>query len=167
MLAPMALGWVRATQTNFNNSGFFGSLQMITLADQQTVRRSYWNIGLMGTWVNPGQYPPGGSILRVGYGYFEDGLAPLSTPTPISNADQDWLDIETLYPDIVLDSSVDQIWAISWTFKPDQSVKSQRKNETGNPMGLYVCWEFALHDELSGFTIPWWTSSLDALINTP
>jgi len=167
MLAPVALGWVRATQTNVNNSGFFGSLEMIAVADQQTVRRSYWNIGLIQTLTNPGQYPPGGSILRVGLGYFEDGLAPLSTPTPITNADADWLDIETIHPRVVLASSVDNIWQLNWDFPKDESVKSQRKNETGGTMGLYVCWEFSLHDEVSGFTIPWWTASIDALINTP
>lgn len=167
MLALMSRGWVRAVQTDVNNSGFFGSLEMIALSDGQTVLRSYWNIGLMGTWVNPGQYPPGGSILRVGLGYFEDGLAPLATPTPITNSDADWLDIETLHPRAEFTSATDLIYMLHWDFKPDQSVKSQRKNETGGAMGLYVAWEFSLHDELSGFTIPWWTSSLDAYVNTP
>lgn len=163
----MSRGWVRATQTNVNNSGFFGSLEMIGVSDGQTVLRSYWNIGLIMTLTNPGQYPPGGSILRVGLGYFEDGLAPLATPTPISNADQDWLDIETIHPRVVLASSVDNIWQLNWDFPKDESVKSQRKNATGGTMGLYVAWEFSLHDEVSGFTIPWWTASIDAYLNTP
>lgn len=140
---------------------------MISVSSGQTVLKSYWNIGLVGTWVNPGQYPPGGSILRVGLGYFEDGLAPLSTPTPITNADADWMDIETLYPDAQFTSATDLIYMLHWTFKPDQAVASQRKNGTAGAMGLYVCWEFTLHDEISGFTVPWWTSSIDAYVNTP
>jgi len=163
----MSRGWVRATQTNVNNSGFFGSLEMIGVSDGQTVLRSYWNIGLIMTLTNPGQYPPGGSILRVGLGYFADGLAALDTPTPITNADADWLDIETIHPRVVLASSVDNIWQLNWDFPKDESVKSQRKNATGDTMGLYVCWEFSLHDEVSGFTIPWWTASIDAYMNTP
>jgi hypothetical protein len=34
-------------------------------------------------------------------------------------------------------------------------------------MGLYLAWEFSLEDEISGFTIPWWTGSIDAYLNTP
>ena len=163
----MSRGWVRATQTNVNNSGFFGSLEMIGVSDGQTVLRSFWNIGLIMTLTNPGQYPPGSSILRVGLGYFEDGLAPLSTPTPITNADADWLDIETIHPRVVLASSTQNIWQLNWDFPKDESVKSQRKNATGGAMGLYVAWEFSLSNAVSGFTIPWWTASIDAYLNTP
>jgi len=167
MLALMSRQWLRITQTNQNNSGFFGSLEMTTVNDGDTVLRSYWNIGLVGTWVNPGQYPPGGSIARVGLGYFESGLDPSVTPTPITNGDADWLDIETIHPRVVLASAVDNIWVLNWDFPKDESVKSQRKNLTGGDMALYTCWEFNLHDEVSGFTMPWWTSSIDAYINTP
>jgi len=163
----MSRQWLRITQTNQNNSGFFGSLEMTTVNPGDTVLRSYWNIGLIGTWVNPGQYPPGGSILRVGLGYFESGLDPLDTPTPITNGDVDWLDIETLHPRAEFTSATDLIYMLHWDFPKDESVKSQRKNATGGDMALYVCWEFNLHDEISGFTIPWWTSSVDAYINTP
>ena len=167
MLALMSRGWVRSNQTNVNNSGFFGSVEMVVLSDQQTVLRSYWNLGLVGTWVNPGQYPPGGSMLRVGLGWFEDGLAPLDTPTPITNADADWMDIETIHPRAAFTSATDLIYMLHWDFPKDESVKSQRKNTSGGAMGLYVAWEFALHDEIMGFTIPWWTSSVDAYVNTP
>jgi len=163
----MSREWLRITQTNQNNSGFFGSLEMTTVSPGDTVLRSYWNIGLIGTWVNPGQYPPGGSILRVGLGYFESGLDPLDTPTPISNGLSDWLDIETIHPRAEFTSAVDLIYMLHWDFPKDESVKSQRKNATAGDMALYVCWEFALNDEISGFTIPWWTASIDAYINTP
>lgn len=163
----MSREWLRITQTNQNNSGFFGSLEMTTVVPGDTVLRSYWNIGLIGTWVDPGQYPPGGSILRVGLGYFESGLDPLDTPTPITNGLADWLDIETIHPRAEFTSAVDLIYMLHWDFPKDESVKSQRKNGTAGDMALYVCWEFNLHDEISGFTIPWWTASVDAYINTP
>ena len=163
----MSRAWTRFTQENGNNDGFFGSWQMITIADGETLLRSYWNIGLIMTLTNPGQYPPGGSILRVGLGYFDFGLGALDTPTPITNGDADWLDIETIHPRVVLASSVDNIWQLNWDFPKDESVKSQRKNTSGDDKALYVAWEFQLFDEVSGFTIPWWTSSTDAYINTP
>lgn len=163
----MTRQWLRITQTNQNNSGFFGSLEMTTVSPGDTVLRTYWNLALIQTLTNPGQYPPGGSICRVGLGYFESGLDPSVTPTPITNGDVDWMDIETLHPRVVLASAVDNIWQLNWDFFPDQSVASQRKNGTAGDMALYLAWEFNLHDEVSGFTIPWWTGSIDAYINTP
>lgn len=170
LYTSVATSWRRQTNTNVNNGGFFGSAENIQLAPGETALRSFWNIGLVMTLTNPGQYPPGSSILRVGLLWDEGDLEPLATPTPISQGDDaDWMDIETLAPySVVLASSVDNIWQINWAFPKDEDVKSMRKNgnETGQ-MGLYVCWEFALDDEVSGFTIPWWYSSTDCLVNTP
>ena len=42
----------------------------------------------------------------------------------------------------------------------------KNNNAVGN-MSLYVAWEFALDDAVSGFTIPWWYSSTDCLIRVP
>lgn len=162
--------WIRSTNTNVRNNGFFGSSENISLNPGETVLRSFWNIGLTLTQTNPDQYPPGSSILRVGLCWAESGLAALSTPTPITNGDDaDWLDIETLAPySVVLASATQNIWQINWAFPKDEDVRSMRKNKNaaGN-MGLYVAWEFALDAEVSGFTIPWWYSSTDAYINVP
>lgn len=163
----MSRGWVRAVQTNFNNSGFFGHVPMINIAPDQTVLRSYWNVGLIMTLTNPGQYPPGGSILRVGLLWDNFTEAGQGRYTPITDASQDWMDIETIHPRVVLASATQNIWHLNWDFEIDQSVKSQRKNETSDTYALYVAYEFSLHDAVSGFTIPWWTSSVDAYVNTP
>jgi len=99
--------------------------------------------------------------------YDAAGLAPLSTPTPLTNPDADWLAITTVNPTPVFTSAVDLIYMITWDIGLDQSIKSQRKNSGGSAMGLYIAWEFQLEDEISGFTIPWWYSSLDMYVNTP
>ena len=170
LYTSVVAAWRRSTNTNVNNSWFFGSAENIQLVPGQTALRSFWNIGLIMTLTNPAQYPPGSSILRVGLLWAESDLEPLSTPTPISQGDDaDWMDIETLAPySVVIASSVDNIFQLNWAFPKDEDVRSMRKNSnvSGN-MSLYVCWEFALDDELSGFTIPWWYSSTDSLVNTP
>jgi len=163
----MSRDWRRGFQANQNNSGFFGSVEIGGLSPTETLLRSWWNIALVGTWVNPGQYPPGGSYVRAGLVYDEAGLAPLSTPTPLTNPDADWLAITTVNPTPVFTSAVDLIYMITWDIGLDQSIKSQRKNSGGSAMGLYIAWEFQLEDEISGFTIPWWYSSLDMYVNTP
>jgi hypothetical protein len=163
MLALMSRGWVRSTQTDNENHGYYGYVPQIALFDGQTVLRSC----LVGVWTNPGQYPPGGSILRVGMAWATPTDISSTLPTPITNSDADWMDIETIHPRVVLASSVDNIWVLNWDFPKDESVKSQRKNESGDNMYLWVAWEFALYGELSGFTIARWTSSVDAYVNTP
>lgn len=160
----MARGWARSTVTDPVNFGTVGWSNMIGLHPGQTVLRSYWNIGLVGTYTNPGQYPPGGSILRVGMSY-NDPLVEI--PTPISAPDADWMDIETIHPRVVLASAVDNIWQLNWDFVKDESVKSQRKNDTAEEFVLQVSWEFATFEPAVGFNVPWWTASVDAYINTP
>lgn len=163
----MTRSWARAVQTNENNSGFFGSSEMGGIASGETLLKAWWNIALVGTWVNPGQYPPGGSICRAGVVYAEAGLAPLSTPTPITNGDADWLTITTLNPRATFTSATDLIYMLHWDVELDKPIASMRKNGGATTMGFYVAWEFSLSDEISGFTVPWWMSSLDTYTNTP
>lgn len=164
----MADGWVRATATDPNNSGFFGSVPLIGLTPGQTALRSWWNIGLYYLAADVDVYPPGSSILRAGVVYAEAGLAPLATPTPISNADADWLAITTLNPYVVqLSRATNVAWQINWGFNDDQSIKSQRKNQEVGNMALYLAWEMSLNDEVSGFTMNGWWCSMDTLVRTP
>lgn len=160
----MARGWVRSSVNNGNNFGVAGLWPMVTIQPGQTVLRSYWNIGLIGTYTNPGQFPPGGSYLRVGLSYNDPAV---ETPLPISNADADWMDIETLQASTVLASSVDNIWHLQWNFPKDESVKSQRKNTTAVDHVLQVSWEFGTFEPMTNFSVPWWYATVDAYINTP
>jgi hypothetical protein len=164
----MTDGWVRATATNVNNSGFFGSVPITLVQPTQTVLRAWWTIGLFYLAADVDQYPPGSSILLAGLCYDVAGHTPLETPTPISNADADWLAITTInpyWPQISRATNV--AWQINWGFLTDQSIKSQRRNDTEDDYTLYLAWEMALEDEVSGFTMSGWWCSLDAYIRTP
>src|SRR3546814_19268991 len=76
--------------------------------------------------------PPGSSILRAGICYAEEGLTPLATPTPITNAtDADWLAITTLNPySVQLSRATNVAWQINWGFDIDQSIKFMRSEES-------------------------------------
>lgn len=164
----MVDGWVRATATNPNNDGFFGSVPLIGVSDGQTVLRSWWNIGMYWLDDEVNVYPPGSSILRAGVVYDAAGLTPLQTPTPISNADADWMAITTINPSIVqLSQAVVTSWQINWGFPIDLSIKSQRRNETGSNRTLYLAWEMSLNNEVPGFTMSGWWCSIDSFIRTP
>jgi len=164
----MADGWVRATASNPNNSGFFGSVPLILVQPGQTVLRAWWNVGLYHTLTEATQYPPGSSILRAGVVYDEAGLEPLETPTPISNADADWMAITTMNPNVAGLSQADvNAWYTHWGFPVDLSIKSQRKNQTEDDHALYLAYEFGLEDEVAGFTVTGWWCSIDAYLRTP
>lgn len=164
----MTDGWVRAVQTNVNNFGFFGYVRMITVQPGQTVLRAWWNIGMNYVLDDFGEYPPGSSILRVGVAYLNADTMPAINLTPISDASADWMAITTLNPHTVtLARATTNAWVLTWGFPIDLSIKSQRRNDTGDDFALQLAWEFALNDEAAGFTIPGWWSSIDALIRTP
>lgn len=164
----MTAGWVRATQTNQNNSGFFGSLEMIGTTPGQTILHTFWNINIWGSWGSVAQYPPGSSICRVGLVFDTAGIAPASTPTPITNASADWLDITTLCPVGQIATSTNVDWQYNWQFEQDREVTVKRKNTTAGNKSLYMAWEFTVaSDALSGFTLNGWSSSIDAYVNTP
>jgi len=164
----MADGWVRATATNPNNSGFFGSVPLILVQPGQTVLRSWWNLGLYHTLSEAEEYPPGASILRAGVVYAEAGLEALETPTPITNADADWLAITTMNPlQFVLSQATVNAWVTIWGFPIDLSIKSQRRNDTEDDQTLYLAWEMSLENEVSGFTMTGWNCSIDAYVRTP
>lgn len=164
----MVDGWVRATATNPNNDGFFGSVPLIGVSVDQTVLRSWWNVGFHHLVDDVAEYPPGSSILRAGVVYDVAGLTSAQTPTPISNADADWLAITTLNPiTAVLARATTNAWLTVWGFPIDLSIKSQRKNDTAAARTLYVAWEMSLNDEVPGFTMNGWQCSMDSYIRTP
>lgn len=164
----MADGWVRATATDPNNNGFFGFVPLIGLTPGQTVLRSWWNVGFHHLVDDVATYPPGSSILRAGVAYDVAGLDETNTPTPITNADADWIAITTLNPSTaVLARATTNAWLTVWGFPVDLSIKSQRKNDTLANRTLYVSWEMSLNDEIPGFTMNGWQCSMDCYIRTP
>lgn len=166
----MADGWVRSTATDVNNFTQWTAVQLVTLLPGQTLLRSWWNWG--GWYLDNGinQYPPGASILRVGLLYAESGLTAVTTPTPISQADAEWLSITTLNPDSVQLSqttTTGNAWMINWGFSEDSSAKSMRKNRGSTDMGLYICSEWAFEGAATDFGTHGYSASLDALVRTP
>ena len=166
----MTDGWVRSTVTGTNNFGQWSAVQMVTLLPGQTVLRSWWNWG--GAYLDSGvnQYPPGDSLLRVGLLYAQSGLSAITTPTPVSQADADWLAITTLNPSSVQlsqSSTTGNSWAMNWGFPWDQSAKSMRRNDTGVDMGLYICSEWAFSAQHTDFGTGNYSASLNALVRTP
>ena len=88
--------------------------------------------------------------------------------TLITNADADWLAITTLNPyGVQLSRATNVAWQLNWGFIDDQSIKSQRRNDTEENRTLYLSWEMGLSGEISGFTMNGWWCSLDALVRTP
>jgi hypothetical protein len=164
----MADGWVRATQMNVNNFGFFGRVRMITIQPGQTCLRAWWNVGMHFLVDDISVYPPGASILRVGVAYINFDTMPAVNVTPISDASADWMAITTMNVNTaILARATTNAWHLTWGFPIDLSIKSQRRNDTEDNFGLQLAYEFALEDEIAGFTIPGWWSSIDALVRTP
>lgn len=164
----MTDGWVRAVATDVNNFGFFGHIRMITLAPGQTCLKAWWNVGMYHTLTEATQYPPGSSILRVGVAWINADTEPAINVTPISDASADWMAITTLNPTVAGLSQADvNAWYTHWGFRIDQPIKSMRRNDTEDTFALQLAYEFSLNDEVSGFTIPGWWASLDALVRTP
>lgn len=164
----MTDGWVRATQTDVNNFGYYGRVRMITLSPGQTCLKAWWNVGMYWLGADVEIYPPGSSILRVGVAWINADTIPAVNVTPISDASADWMAITTLNPEIVqLSRSVNVAWQINWSFHIDEPIKSMRRNDTEDTYALQLAYEFSLNDEESGFTIPGWWASIDALVRTP
>lgn len=157
--------WVRATSSDQNNFTVAGFADMLQVQPGETVLRCFWNITCTVTRTNPGQYPPGGSILRVGLAYKEDGG---TVPLPISTGTGgDWMDIETLSPEVVLASATDNIWHLSYRLAKDEDVRSQRRNDTASTIFvLQPAWEIAVSNEAPGFGVDFWHTSVDALIRS-
>lgn len=164
----MAGTWLRAVRLNENNNGFYGYVQPMGVHAGQTVLRAYWNIMIWGLWAGEDlPFPPGTCLLRAGLLWAEDGLISGGgdVPTPVTNPEASWMDIETVAPRVNLQVSQAANWYIQWAFPKDESVKAMRRAPDNEDMGLYVCWEFALApDRLSGFEVQGYNCSVDALL---
>lgn len=164
----MTRTWARSLTVNQNNSGFYGHAEMISFNDGLTILRTVWSINLWGTWGSINQYPPGSSICRAGIIVGPSGLAPGSTPTPISQASEEWLDLVTLVPVGQIATSTNVDWQYNWATEVDRNAKAQRKNTSGAQESLYLSWEFSVaSDAIGGFGMNGWSGATDSYINSP
>lgn len=159
--------WLRAVRLNENNNGFYGYVQPMGIYPGQTVYRAYWNIMLWGLYAGEDiPFPPGTCLLRAGLLWAPaDLIGNGDVPTPVTNPEASWMDIETIAPRVNLQVSQAANWYIQWSFPKDESVKAQRRNDGPGDMGLYVCWEFELApDRIPGFEVLGYNCSVDALL---
>lgn len=164
----MVDAWVRAVRTGVTppGTGFFGYEHMISVNPGETVLRSWVNWGGWNIDAPQPNFPPGGSLLRVGLAWVPF-LEP-NVPTPVSNPEADWMWITTLHPkEVQLSRATDVNWYMQWDPGIDQSVKSMRRNRTEDVYSLVLAWEFQLAGAVSGFELPYWNGSVDAYIRNP
>lgn len=160
--------WSRSHAGNVNNAGYYGAVEMIPLDPGATILRTLWSINLWGTWGSVNQYPPGSSLCRAGIIIADPGLPLALIPTPISQADEEWMDLVTLIPVGQISTSTNVDWQYNWATPVDRNAKAQRKNETISGQSLYVSWEFEVaSDALSGFGVLGWSSAADSYLNEP
>ena len=161
----MAGSWARSLTVNDNNSGFYGSAEMVSFSPGSTLARSVWSINLWGTWGSVDQYPPGSSICRAGIIVAESGLAPGDTPTPISQGYLPWVDLVTLVPVGQIATSTNVDWQYNWATPIDRNAKAMRRNDTVDNVAVYLSWEFSVaSDALSGFGMLGWSGAVDAYL---
>lgn len=161
--------WVRSTITDGPMNVFYGSVPMVTISPGQTLLRSWWNISLKYISEEVVTYPPGNSMLRAGVVWAPASTLPDDVPRPITNADADWLYIETLNPrKVCLDRQANVAWYIEWGHDYDRSIKSMRKNrETAEWFTLFTSWEVTGQEGTGPFGIQGYSTSLDCLVRVP
>lgn len=164
----MVDAWVRGHRVGVTppGTGYYGGDTLIVVDPGETVLRSwvFWSGWSLMAPAN--DFPPGGSLLRVGMAWVPF-LDP-GNPTPISQPDADWLWISSFRArEVNLSRATNVAWFLEYGTDTDVSVKSMRRNRTDEPYALYLSWEFALSGQVTGFELPFWNGSVDALIRNP
>lgn len=161
--------WVRSTITNGPDNVFYGSVPMVTISPGQTLLRSWWNLSIKFISEAFTTYPPGYSMIRGGVVWAPASTLPDDVPRPITNADADWLYIETFNPRIVqLDRQANVAWYIEWGHDYDRSIKSMRKNrEEAEWFTLFTSWEVTGQEGTGAYGPQGYSTSLDCLVRVP
>lgn len=165
----MVDGWARSVATQPNSFSYWGYVPLVGVSPGQTVLRSWWNISVGATFGDSAAYPPGASVLRAGIAYVSEADTLGLKPTPVSNADADWMAITSIPPHSVSlnQTTAGNTWNFEWNMGIDKSIKSQRKNTTTENHFLWLAWEFSLKETIVGFEGFQWWGTLDAYLRTP
>lgn len=164
----MSRAWVRGVTANPNTFGYYGFVNMATLMPGQSVLHHFWSFTCWGVWGSLDSFPIGSAICRAGIVFADLPMA--SPPTPITNADADWIDLCTVVPVGQIATSTNVDWSYIWSTQPsDRESTVHRKNEIlVGTKAVYLAWEFSLPgDQVSGFAVGGWNASYDGYINTP
>lgn len=132
---------------------YFGHTVMYTPGAGETVLRVHWNFTFRGL-MNTGAWAPGSSTTRVGLLW--DTAVGSDTPTPISQPDADWMDLQqaSWETQLVLSGTGSFFCEYHTRTGKDFDTKSMRKQVTVGPAyNLILSWETALaSDTVSGFS---------------
>jgi len=147
----------------FTTQSYYGWTLLAGVLPGETLLRTVWNLVLWGTYGDEAIYPPGSSITKAGIILQPGGT--VEPATPISQPNDDWIDLRTMVwrPQLVLDVSANwHIVADAGT--PDPDARAMRKNDGTVIQELYVCWETLLaSDTISGFGY-WGAATADCLV---
>lgn len=168
-LTIMSDGWVRSSGAQITSNPYWGYVPLISVHPGQTVLRAWWNTGISLVNPNSTEYPAGASYLRAGVAWVSESDATANAPTPVTNADADWMAITSINPRSVQFSNAATTvpWFSLYGFDIDLSIKSQRKNQTSEVYFLWFAWEFGLSGESSDWNGFEWWASMDAYVRTP
>ena len=122
---------------------YFGHTVMYTPGAGETLLRAHWNFTMRGL-MNTGAWAPGSSTTRIGL-VWDTGTGG-DTPTPISQPDADWLDLQlaTWESQLVLSGTGDFFCEFHTRTGKDFDTKSMRKQVTVGPAyNLSLSWETA------------------------
>lgn len=157
--------WRRTTFADSDDAGF-GSYEAVVLDFGETIIRSYWSFQIHSAVATaPGGDPVGSLLCRAGLVAAVSGLAPASTPTPISQPGDDWLDVRTAPWHLQLAPSTSTLdWVVNARIA-EQDVKSQRRTDPASPttQSIYWSWENGAGTS-AGPILYFITGTVDALV---
>lgn len=163
----MALIWNRNATTTPTNNGTWGHWhpdQHVLIG--QTAIRTYWSAELWTTYADVGSYPIGSSLIRAGLIMLPPGTQESDIPSPISQGNEDWMDIRSLHPRVQIAQAAGTAWQIEWPLY-EQDVKSMRKARDLD-LAPFVVWEMQVGPgAVSGFVVAGWWVSVDVLKKIP
>lgn len=161
----LATFWNRAVVTD-TTGGIFNAYRMVNVAVGSTLLRAYWSFHAHGAANDSGTFPPGAGITRVGLLWALESADLATLPSPISQPDDNWIDIQSFYWSPLIDITSTQVtWVWYGTLgMPDLSTKAMRKVPGSDPYSVYMVWETSdAADTTSGFSIRV-AGSVDCLI---
>jgi len=147
------LSWRRGifSQTPTN---FFGHILLFVPDPSHTIRRTYWSWRAHQIF-QASSWPPGSEVTRVALWWGSSTITPSEIPTPISQPNEDYVDIRTVVWDTqAFFSGNNLFWDVHSRPPVDEwSTQGQRKQTDNAPnLGLYVTWETsAATDTVSPF----------------
>lgn len=139
--------WARASVSP-PGANWWGRTPLVAIAPGETVLRTHWSFSAYNVLQDNNQ-PWGNGVTKFGLVLWDAG-ASSGIPTPISQPDADWIDLQTAQ--WVADQvEVRSLSETDWIFRansrpPDIDSKAMRKNEQGIDLAVWLSWETQFGD---------------------